>query len=77
LDVLDPSFAPGVGNPVACGLFGRELLDLLAGIFTSLPQEKNYSWDIVEYNPLFDNAEITAFFIIKMMIEALGSKVPS
>jgi agmatinase len=77
LDVLDPSFAPGVGNPVACGLFGRELLDLLAGIFTSLPQEKTYSWDIVEYNPLFDNAEITAFFIIKMMIEALGGNVPS
>ena len=77
LDVLDPSFAPGVGNPVACGLSSRELVDLLAGIFTSLSPEKLYSWDIVEYNPLFDNAEITAFLTVKMMIEALGSNVPS
>jgi agmatinase len=76
LDVLDPSFGPGVGNPVACGLFSRELIDLIAGTFSAIPQEKNYSWDIVEYNPLFDYAEITAFFVVKMMIEALGSKVP-
>ena len=76
LDVLDPSFAPGVGNPVACGLFSRELTDLLAGIFVAIPQKQNYSWDIVEYNPIFDTAEITAFFIVKMMIEALGSKIP-
>ena len=75
LDVLDPSFAPGVGNPVACGLSSRELILLLSGIFNSIPQERSYSWDIVEYNPLFDNAEISAFFIVKMMIEALGSRI--
>lgn len=75
LDVLDPSYAPGVGNPVACGLSSRELILLLTGIFNSIPQERSYSWDIVEYNPLFDNAEISAFFIVKMMIEALGSRI--
>ena len=74
LDVLDPSITPGVGNPVACGLSSRELISLLSGIFNSIPQKLVYSWDIVEYNPLFDNAEISGFLIVKMMIEALGSR---
>ena len=33
LDVLDPAFAPGVGNPEAVGITSRELYDLL----TTLP----------------------------------------
>lgn len=75
LDVLDPSFAPGVGNPVSCGLSGLELVKLLSGIFNALPPEKKFSWDIVEYNPLFDNSDITAFFIIKLLIELLGEQI--
>ncbi|MHA2094789.1 MAG: arginase family protein [Candidatus Hodarchaeales archaeon] len=75
LDVLDPSFAPGVGNPVSCGLSSRELVLLLSGIFNALPPERKFSWDIVEYNPLFDNADITAFFVIKLLIESLGEQI--
>ncbi|PWI49170.1 hypothetical protein CEE45_03260 [Candidatus Heimdallarchaeota archaeon B3_Heim] len=75
LDVLDPSFAPGVGNPVACGLTSRDLVTLLLGIFNALPPGKNFSWDIVEYNPLFDTADITAFFVIKLLIELLGEQI--
>ncbi len=75
LDVLDPSFAPGVGNPVACGLSSRELISLLSGIFNGLPSEKKFSWDIVEYNPLFDTSDITAFFVIKLLIELLGEQL--
>ena len=29
LDVLDPAFAPGVGNPEAVGITSRELFDLI------------------------------------------------
>ena len=74
LDVLDPSFAPGVGNPVSCGISSKELITLLSGIFNGLPSQSSFSWDIVEYNPLYDSAEITAFLIIKLLIESLGSQ---
>jgi agmatinase len=75
LDVLDPRFAPGIGNPVSCGLSSRELVSLLTGIFNSLPSDLNFSWDIVEYNPMFDNADITGFFIIKLLIESLAEQI--
>jgi len=76
LDVLDPSFAPGVGNPVACGISSKELISLLSGIFSGLSSQKLFSWDIVEYNPIFDSAEITAFTVIKMLIESLNFQIP-
>jgi agmatinase len=75
LDVLDPSFSPGIGNPVSCGLSSHEVVSLIGGIFSTLPKNKFLGWDIVEYNPLFDNSEITAFFIIKLMIETLGEQI--
>ena len=77
LDVLDPSFAPGVGNPVARGLSTKELIALITGIFNTFSSQSSFSWDIVEYNPLFDSAEITAFLVIKLLIESLGYQVAS
>ncbi len=76
LDVLDPSFAPGVGNPVACGISSKELISLLSGIFSGLSSQRSFSWDIVEYNPTFDSAEITAFVVMKMLIESLSFQIP-
>lgn len=75
LDVLDPAYSPGVGNPVSCGLNSSDVVNLVSGIFHFLPKNKLIGWDIVEYNPLFDNSDITAFFIIKLMIEALGEQI--
>ena len=75
LDVLDPSYAPGVGNPVACGISNKELISLLSGIFNGLSSQKQFSWDIVEYNPMFDSSEITAFTVIKMLIESLSYQI--
>lgn len=74
LDVLDPSFAPGVGNPVAGGISTRELLWLLRGIFQGI-KTAVISWDIVEYNPLYDPAEITAFTVVKLLLESLGAQI--
>ena len=51
LDVLDPAFAPGVGNPEAVGISSRELYDLV----TILQNKKIVSADIVELNPTYDN----------------------
>ena len=51
LDVLDPAFAPGVGNPEAIGITSRELYDMIV----SLQDKKIKAADIVELNPTFDN----------------------
>lgn len=51
LDVLDPAYAPGVGNPEAAGMTSRELFDLIY----SLEDKKITGVDIVELNPQYDN----------------------
>ena len=50
LDVVDPAFAPGVGNPEAVGITSRELFDMI----TSLENKKIVGSDEVELNPSFD-----------------------
>ncbi len=75
LDVLDPSFAPAVGNPVAGGISTRDLIWLLTGIFQSIQENAKISWDIVEFNPLYDQTEITAFAIVKLLLESLGAQI--
>ena len=62
LDVLDPAFAPGVGNPEAVGFSSRELYDLV----TVLQNKKIEAADIVELNPTYDNGA-TASMAAKMI----------
>jgi len=62
LDVLDPAFAPGVGNPEAVGISSRELYDLV----TILQNKKIVAADIVELNPTYDNGS-TASMAAKMI----------
>ena len=62
LDVLDPAFAPGVGNPEAVGISSRELYDLI----TTLQNKKIVAADIVELNPTYDNGS-TAAMAAKMI----------
>ena len=69
LDVLDPAFAPGVGNPQPGGLATRELLDFLHG----LKHLNNIiAMDVVELCPPFDNSGITAFTSAILIKETLG-----
>ncbi|MEM3063748.1 MAG: agmatinase [Candidatus Nitrosotenuis sp.] len=56
LDVLDPAFAPGVGNPEAVGITSRELLDMIY----SLDGKSISCLDIVELNPTYDNGATVA-----------------
>jgi agmatinase len=51
LDVLDPAFAPGVGNPEAVGITSRELFDMIH----AFDETKVIGADIVELNPYHDN----------------------
>ena len=55
MDVLDPAYAPAVGNPVPEGLSPTILLDILQGIC----DKKTVGFDIVEVAPQFDSG-ITA-----------------
>jgi len=51
MDVLDPSYAPGVGNPVPEGLSPTQLLDILERVF-----EMNVlGLDVVEVSPHYDS----------------------
>ena len=56
LDVLDPGYAPGVGNPEAVGITPRELFDMIY----SLDGVNIACADIVEMNPQFDNGATSA-----------------
>jgi len=62
LDVLDPAFAPGVGNPEAVGITSRELFDLIS----SFEETKVTGVDIMELNPYHDDGS-TASLAAKIM----------
>ena len=62
LDVLDPAFAPGVGNPEAVGITSRELFDLIS----SFQETKVTGVDIMELNPYHDDGS-TASLAAKIM----------
>lgn len=70
LDVLDPAFAPGVGNPEAAGMTSRELLDLVC----SLEHANVVGADIVELNPQFDNGA-TSSIAAKVMSALIAMNV--
>jgi arginase len=72
LDVVDPEFAPGVGDPVLGGLSYREAhlaLELVAeaGVLDSL--------ELVEVNPIRDHENTTAALAVGLAASALGVRI--
>ncbi len=67
LDVLDPAFAPGVGNPESVGITSRELFDMIH----SLGDKQITGVNIVELNPTHDNGA-TASLAAKIMSTMLA-----
>jgi arginase len=72
LDVVDPEFAPGVGDPVLGGLSYREAhlaLELVAeaGVLDCL--------EIVEVNPIRDHENTTAKLAVGLAASALGVRI--
>tara|TARA_B100000029_G_C17411737_1_gene901003 strand:- start:107 stop:982 length:876 start_codon:yes stop_codon:yes gene_type:complete len=70
LDVVDPAFAPGVGNPEAVGITSRELYDMI----TSLENKQIVGSDVVELNPSFDNGS-TASLAAKMISTIIAMNI--
>jgi arginase len=72
MDALDPGVAPGVGTPVRGGLRYREAhlaLELVADadVLTSL--------DVVEVNPILDDANETGKLAVELIASALGARI--
>ena len=70
LDVLDPAFAPGVGNPEAVGVTSRELFEMIH----SLRGTRLSGADIVELNPYHDNGS-TASLAAKILSVLVAQSV--
>jgi arginase len=72
LDVVDPTFAPGVGTPVPGGLSYREahlLMESIAecGCMSSL--------EVTEVNPILDNQNRSAEFATDIIASSLGQRI--
>ena len=67
LDVLDPAFAPGVGNPEALGITSRELFEMVY----SMEDKVIRCMDVVELCPSYDNGA-TASVAAKLMAEVIA-----
>lgn len=69
IDVVDPAFAPGTGNPEPAGCTSRELLEVVH-LFSCL---NVVGVDIVELSPPLDYADITAILVAKLVREIILS----
>lgn len=67
IDVLDPSIAPGTGNPEPPGLSFSELLDFLS----SLKGFWFRGMDLVEVSPPWDKGDLTSIVAAKFIREAV------
>jgi arginase len=72
VDVVDPKDAPGVGTPVRGGLSFREahlIMELIA------ESQSMGSLDVVEVNPVLDNANETGKLAVDLVASALGARI--
>lgn len=67
MDALDPAFAPGVSHREPGGLTTRQVISMLRNL-----QGEVVGADLVEYNPLQDLGDLTAFAGAKLMKELLA-----
>ncbi|MFH1156555.1 MAG: arginase [Pseudomonadota bacterium] len=72
MDALDPAEAPGVGTPVPGGLTFREAHLLMEIVADS---GKLSSMDLVEINPILDQANSTAMLAVDLTVSALGKSI--
>jgi len=67
LDVLDPAYAPAVGNPEPLGLTTHQLIRLLH----SIRGKEVVGFDICEYTPIYDNGA-TGVVAAKLLADMLS-----
>jgi agmatinase len=68
LDIVDPAYAPGVQIPECGGVSAREML----GLLRKLRGLDIVGADVVECNPMYDHAEITALLAATIGAEILA-----
>ena len=70
VDVLDPSIVPGTSAPEPSGLSYDELRDALIAIAR---RTHVIGFDLVEVNPMIDNAaQLTSFIGVQLIVEFLA-----
>ena len=72
MDVVDPREAPGVGTPVRGGVTYREAHLAMEIICDS---GKMVSMEVVEVNPVIDEANRTASLAVELVMSALGKRI--
>jgi arginase len=72
MDSVDPEIAPGVGTPVRGGLNYREahLAMEMAG-----DTRRMLSMEVVEVNPILDDANRTAALAVELVLSAMGKRI--
>jgi len=69
MDAVDPTFAPGVGNPEPFGLDPKIIKKTISQL-----SSKIIGMDVVEVNPKYDPSEITSTLAARFIYELIGSK---
>ncbi|MBM3745366.1 MAG: arginase [Acidobacteria bacterium] len=72
MDSVDPQQAPGVGTPVRGGLSYREAHLAMEMIGDT---RKMTSLDVVEVNPVIDEANRTGLLAVELVMSALGKRI--
>lgn len=72
MDFIDPQYAPGVGTPVRGGATYREAHLAMEVICDS---GKMVSMEVVEVNPVIDEANRTADLAVELILSAMGKKI--
>ena len=72
MDSVDPREAPGVGTPVRGGLTYREAHLAMEIVCDS---GRMTSMDVVEVNPVVDEANCTAVLAVELIMSAMGKRI--
>lgn len=72
MDAVDPQEAPGVGTPVRGGITYREAHLAMETITDS---GKMLSMEVVEVNPVIDQANRTAVLAVELVMSAMGKRI--
>jgi arginase len=72
LDSVDPEIAPGVGTPVRGGLNYREAHLAMEMVGDT---RRMLSMEVVEVNPIIDEANRTAVLAVELVLSAMGKRI--
>ena len=72
MDAVDPQEAPGVGTPVRGGITYREAHLAMETVCDS---GRMTSMEIVEVNPVIDEANRTALLAVELVMSAMGKRI--